>query len=49
MAGTKLEFRKGTKKGEKYYCTRCGHEVLIIKEGTDYLVCCARPMKQIGL
>ncbi|MBT3362660.1 MAG: desulfoferrodoxin [Chloroflexi bacterium] len=38
-----------TKKGEKYYCTRCGHEVLITKEGYDQLICCAIPMKQVRL
>jgi desulfoferrodoxin-like iron-binding protein len=39
----------GIKKGDKYYCTRCGQEVQVTRVGAGYLVCCEIPMKKVGL
>jgi len=36
------------KAGEKYRCNICGNEVVVTKVGGGELVCCGKPMEQIG-
>ena len=36
------------KKGEKYRCNICGNEVEVTNGGAGTLVCCGKPMEQIG-
>jgi desulfoferrodoxin-like iron-binding protein len=33
-----------TKVGEKFVCTICGNEVMVIKVGGGMLVCCGKEM-----
>jgi len=38
----------GVKKaGEKYKCTVCGNEVVVVKAGGGTLVCCGKDMQRI--
>ncbi len=33
--------------GEKYHCSVCGNEVVVIKVGGGELVCCNQPMEKV--
>ncbi|MFH1888465.1 MAG: desulfoferrodoxin FeS4 iron-binding domain-containing protein [Candidatus Omnitrophota bacterium] len=38
---------KVEKTGEKYKCSVCGNEVVVIRVGGGELVCCQKPMEKI--
>jgi desulfoferrodoxin-like iron-binding protein len=33
--------------GDKYRCTLCLQEIIVVKEGKNIPVCCGRPMEKI--
>jgi desulfoferrodoxin-like iron-binding protein len=35
------------KEGEKYKCSICGNEVVVVKAGGGTLVCCGQEMEKI--
>lgn len=40
-----LKIQAGTLLGKRYFCEKCGTEVLCNKAGTGTLECCGEPMK----
>ncbi len=40
-----LKSQPGTVLGKRYFCEKCGTEVLCSKAGTGTLECCGKPMK----
>jgi len=34
--------------GEKYQCSVCGNEVVVVKVGGGELVCCKKPMVKLS-
>ncbi len=40
-----LKTQAGTVLGKRYFCAKCGTEVLCSRAGTGTLECCGEPMK----